>query len=85
MKKNNWLIWAAVGIAAWYWFRKSQGKPLLPGGGGGAASTTPSGASAQRSAQEAREIVADVVDRTTFLPDMKTDAEKYAADQKMCK
>jgi hypothetical protein len=83
MKKNNWLIWAAVGIAAWYLFRKSQGKPMLPGGG--ASSTTPSGASAQRSAQEAREIVADVVDRTTFLPDMKTDAEKYAADQKMCK
>lgn len=83
MKKNNWLIWAAVGIAAWYWFRKSQGKPMLPGGG--ASSTTPSGASAQRSAQEAREIVADVVDRTTFLPDMSTDADEYAADKKMCK
>ena len=84
MKKNNWIIWVAVGVAAWYWFRKSQGKPMLPGGGG-AASTTPSGANAQRSAQEAREIVADVVDRTTFLPDMSTDADKYAADQKMCK
>jgi hypothetical protein len=83
MKKNNWLIWAAVGIAAWYLFRKSQGKPMLPGGG--ASSTTPSGASAQRSAQEAREIVADVIDRTTFLPDMTTYAEKYAANQKMCK
>jgi hypothetical protein len=83
MKKNNWLIWAAVGIAAWYLFRKSQGKPMLPGSG--ASSTTPSGASAQRSAQEAREIVADVIDRTTFLPDMTTDAEKYAADKKMCK
>lgn len=84
MKKNNWIIWVAVGVAAWYWFRKSQGKPMLPGGGG-AASTTPSGANAQRSAQEAREIVADVVDRTTFLPDMSTDADKYAADQKSCK
>jgi len=84
MKKNNWIIWVAVGVAAWYWFRKSQGKPMLPGGGG-AASTTPSGANAQRSAQEAREIVADVVDRTTFLPDMQTDADKYAADQKSCK
>jgi hypothetical protein len=83
MKKNNWLIWAAVGIAAWYLFRKSQGKPMLPGGG--ASSTTPSGASAQKSAQEAREIVADVIDRTTFLPDMTTYAEKYAADKKMCK
>ena len=84
MKKNNWIIWVAVGVAAWYWFRKSQGKPMLPGGGG-AASTTPSGANAQRSAQEAREIVADVIDRTTFLPDMSTDADKYAADQKSCK
>lgn len=84
MKKNNWIIWVAVGVAAWYWFRKSQGKPMLPGGGG-AASSTPSGANAQRSAQEAREIVADVVDRTTFLPDMSTDADKYAADQKSCK
>jgi hypothetical protein len=84
MKKNNWLIWAAVGIAAFYLFRKKQVKPMLPGGGGG-GSTTPSGASAQRSAQEAREIVADVIDRTTFLPDMTTYAEKYAADKKMCK
>jgi len=83
MKKNNWLIWAAVGIAAWYYFRKSQGKPMLPGGG--AASTTPSGASAQRSAQEAREIVADVVDRTTFLPDMRTDRDMYKEDLKNCK
>ena len=82
MKKNNWLLWVGIGIAAWYWYRKSQGKPIFPGGGG---STTPSGAAAQKSAQEAREIVADVVERTTFLPDMRTDADKYSEDQKLCK
>jgi len=57
---------------------------MLPGGSGG-GSTTPSGSSARAAAQEARELVADVVDQTTFLPDMTTDRQRYAEDQKLCK
>lgn len=81
--KGNTLIWVGLGVLAWYLFKKNQGKPMLPGGGGG--STTPSGLSARAAAQEARELVADVVDQTTFLPDMTTDRDRYIADQKLCK
>jgi hypothetical protein len=81
--KGKTLIWVGLGVLAWYLLRKSQGKPMLPGGGGG--STTPSGSSARAAAQEARELVADVVDQTTFLPDMTTDRQRYAEDQKLCK
>ena len=81
--KGNTLIWVGLGVLAWYLFRKNQGKPMFPGGGGG--STTPSGSSARAAAQEARELVADVVDQTTFLPDMTTDRQRYAEDQKLCK
>ena len=82
--KGKTLIWVGLGVLAWYLFRKSQGKPMLPGGGGG-GSTTPTGSAARAAAQEARELVADVVDQTTFLPDLTTDRDRYIADQKLCK
>ena len=85
--KKNWILWVAVGLGAWYLWKqskKSGSVPLikLPGSGG---STTPSGSYAQTAAQEAKTIVADVVDKTTFLPDTSTDADLYREEAKHCK
>jgi hypothetical protein len=86
MKKNKWLIYVGIALVAWYYWKqkKSGSGPVikLPGGGG---STTTSGASAQEAASEAKTIVADVVDKTTFLPDLMTDRDLYLEDQKTCK
>jgi hypothetical protein len=41
--------------------------------------------SAQAAASKARQIVADAVDQTTFLPDETTFADMYAKDKSACK
>jgi hypothetical protein len=46
---------------------------------------TPGGSAARESAQEAKTIVSDVVNQTTFVPDLSTDRDKYVEDQKTCK
>lgn len=41
--------------------------------------------SAQAAASTARQLVADAVDQTTFLPDETTFADMYAKDKSACK
>ena len=41
--------------------------------------------SAQSAASTARQLVADAVDQTTFLPDETTFADLYAKDKSACK
>jgi threonine/homoserine/homoserine lactone efflux protein len=41
--------------------------------------------SAQAAASTARQLVADAVDQTTFLPDETTFADQYAKDKNMCR
>ena len=79
MKQSNWILLIGLGVAAWYFMRKkvTPGTPV--------ANLLPGGSAARAAASEAREIVADVVEKTTFLPDMSTDRDKYNADQKLCK
>ena len=87
MKKQNWILWVGLGIVAWYLWKQSKktgAGPVikLPGS---AASTTPFGSSARAAADQAQNIVADVVSKTTFVEDVETDREKYKKDQISCK
>lgn len=41
--------------------------------------------SAQAAASKARQIVAEAVDQTTFIPDETTFADMYAKDKSACK
>lgn len=79
MKKPNWILLIGLGVAAWYFMRKKAAP------GSTVANLLPGGSAARAAASDARKIVADVVEQTTFLPDLSTDRDKYIADQKMCK
>ena len=79
MKKPNWILLIGLGVAAWYFLRKKAAP------GSTVANLLPGGSAARAAASDARQIVADVVEQTTFLPDLSTDRDKYIADQKMCK
>jgi flagellar basal body-associated protein FliL len=72
MKKTTWLYIAAA-AAVYYWWARSKKMS-------GASSP-----SARQAASQARNIVADTIDQTTFLPDTTTDADRYAADKNACK
>ena len=78
MKKPNWILLIGLGVAAWYFFKKkpSAAAPLA---------TLLPGSAARQAANEASSLVADVVNKTTFLPDLRTDADLYSQDQKTCK
>ena len=78
MKKPNWILLIGLGVAAWYFFKKkpSAAAPLA---------TLLPGSAAREAANEASSLVADVVDKTTFLPDLSTDRDHYINDQKYCK
>lgn len=78
MKKPNWILLIGLGVAAWY-FLKKKPKAIAP------LATLIPGSAAKQAANEASSLVADVVDKTTFLPDLRTDADLYKEDQKYCK
>lgn len=80
MKQSNWILLIGLGVAAWYFMRQKKAAP-----GSTVANLLPGGSAARAAASDARQIVADVVEQTTFLPDLSTDRDKYIADQKMCK
>lgn len=80
-KKTNWILWVGLGLAYWYWWNKKK----KAGGSMTAAATTPAGSDARTAAQEAKQIVNDVVDQTTFLPDTQTDRQIYMNDLNECK
>ena len=67
-----------LGIAAWYFLKKKPSaaatlQTILPG------------SAARQAASDAKEIVSDVIDQTTFLPDLTTDRDLYSKDRKTCK
>lgn len=71
MKKNTWLYIAGAAILYWWlWKNKKIG---------------PKSASAQNAASTARQLVANAVDQTTFIPDTTTEADLYAKDKSECK
>ena len=78
MKKPNWIILIGLGVAAWYFFKK---KPTAEA----ALKTILPGSAAREAASDARSLVSDVVDQTTFIPDLSTDRDLYIKDQKTCK
>jgi len=80
-KKTNWILWVGLGLAYWYWWNQKK----KAGGSMTAAATTPNGSDARTAAQEAKQIVNDVVDQTTFLPDVQTDRQIYMNDLNECK
>jgi hypothetical protein len=80
-KKTNWILWVGLGLAYWYWWNQKK----KAGGSMTAADTTPAGSDARTAAQEAKQIVNDVVDQTTFLPDVQTDRQIYMNDLNECK
>jgi len=68
--KRNWIYIAAGVYLVWYLLRKKKTGPNAP--------------SVQNASSTARQMVADVVDQTTFLPDTTTDADRYAKDKSKC-
>jgi hypothetical protein len=68
--KKNWIYIAAGVYLVWYLMRKKKTGPNAP--------------SVQNASSTARQMVADVVDQTTFLPDTTTDADRYATDKSKC-
>jgi len=71
MKKTTWIYLAAAAVF-YYWLLKKK-------------KTGPAAPSAQAAANTARQIVAETVDQTTFLPDETTFADQYAKDKSACK
>jgi hypothetical protein len=68
--KRNWIYIAAGVYLVWYLMRKKKTGPNAP--------------SVQNASSTARQMVADVVDQTRFLPDTTTDADLYAKDKSKC-
>jgi acetyl-CoA acetyltransferase len=71
MKKTTWLYIAAAAALYYWWAKKKMNGSSAP--------------SAQAAASTARQIVAETVDQTTFLPDETTFADLYAKDKSACK
>ena len=71
MKKTTWLYLAAAAVF-YYWLLKKK-------------KTGPAAPSAQAAASTARQIVAETVDQTTFLPDETSFADRYAQDKSACR
>ena len=72
MKKGT-ILYLVAAAAVYFYFirrRKVSGK------------TAPS---AESAASTARQMVSDIVDQTTFLPDETTMRQEYANDQKLCR
>lgn len=68
--KNKLLWYALAAYAAWLLLKKKKTGPAAP--------------SAQTAASTARQMVSDIVDQTTFLPDTTTDADLYAKAKSQC-
>lgn len=72
MKKGTILYLVAAAAVYYYWLRRKK-------------TTGKSAPSAEVAASTARQMVADIVDNTTFLPDETTFKQQYANDQKYCR
>jgi hypothetical protein len=72
MKKGTILYLVAAAALYFYWIRRKQ-------------ATGKNAPSAESAASTARQMVANIVDQTTFLPDETTMRQEYAKDQKLCR
>lgn len=72
MKRGTILYLVAAAALYYYWIkRKKKTGSVAP--------------SAQGAASTARQMVADIVDNTTFLPDDTSFKRQYENDQKYCR
>ena len=72
MKKATILYIAVAAALYFYWIkRKKAAGPASP--------------SAESAASTARQMVANIVDQTTFIPNETTMRQEYANDQKICR
>lgn len=72
MKKGTILYIAVAAALYYYWIKRKK-------------ATGPAAPSAEAAASTARQMVANIVDQTTFIPDDTTFAKQYANDQKFCR
>jgi hypothetical protein len=72
MKKTTWIYIAAAAVVYYYFLKRRKMN----------GTNAPS---AQAAANTARQLVAEAVDQTTFLPDETTFADMYAKDKSACK
>ena len=85
-KQDNTLLY--IGLAAivyFMFFKKKTEKENKSGGGAGGSFFSPTNAMAAQSAADAKKIVSDVIENTTFTPDFTTDRDRYKEDQNQCK
>lgn len=70
MKRGTLIYIALAAYAIWYFSRKKNNQTNVP--------------SVKNAASSAKQMVANVIDQTTFLPDTTTDADRYATDKSKC-
>jgi len=72
MKKGTLIYLAVAAALYYYWIKRKKAT----------GSVAPS---AEAAASTARQMVSNIVDNTTFLPDETTMKQEYANDQKNCR
>jgi len=73
MKRNTIIYLLVAGALYWYWMRrKKQGKPMFQ------SQTSQAG-------NDARSLMAQAIDQTTFTPDLTTFKDQYQKDINACK
>jgi hypothetical protein len=72
MNRKTVLYLVAAAAIYYYWLKRKK-------------ATGKNAPSAESAASTARQMVANIVDQTTFLPDETTMRQEYAKDQKLCR
>lgn len=72
MKKGTILYIAVAAALYYYWIKRKK-------------VNGPTAQNSIEAASTARQMVANIVDQTTFVPDDTTFAKQYANDQKFCR
>jgi hypothetical protein len=82
MAKKNTLVWFGIAaVLVWYYMRNKKGASNTNMSSGGSQAQT----AIQEAGSMARQMVADVVDNTTFIPDEQaTSRALYNQDKKNC-
>jgi len=72
MNRKTVIYLVAAAALYYYWLKRKK-------------ATGKNATSAESAASTARQMVADIVDQTTFVPDETTMRDQYAKDQKLCR
>ena len=72
MNRKTVIYLVAAAAIYYYWLKRKK-------------ATGKNATSAESAASTARQMVADIVDQTTFVPDETTMRDQYAKDQKLCR